>query len=186
MPCAGGFAGLKLRSGTADQLFSLATSRALAIRSIVILDCESPVSVRACDLSLESLFTEADPGLCLDCDWLPLSLWNCVFVISSSGCTHGIRPRGSSSERCSLGRGGEGFLANLTLSGLDLLSGCQQSSGVRAGEGLCVLGLVLAPVWVFLPDAAISERAFRRAVCDTRSTSPPLMCKSLSDATKKK
>ena len=185
MPCAGGFAGLKLRSGTADHLPSLATSRALAICSIVILDCESPASVRESDLSLESLFTDADPGLCLDCDWLPLSLWNCVFVISSSGCTHGILPRGISSERCSFGGGGEGFLASLTLSGLVLLSGCQHSSGVRAGEGLCVLGFVYAPVWVFLPEAAISDRAVKRAACDIRSTSLPFMHRSLSDATKK-
>ena len=57
-----------MRSGTADHLFSLALSRALAIRSIVIPDCESLASVRVCDLPLESLFTEAELGLCLDCD----------------------------------------------------------------------------------------------------------------------
>ena len=178
--------GLKLRSGGADHLFSLALSRALAIRSIVIPDCESPASVRACDLPLESLFTEAELGLCLGWDWLPSSLLNCMLAISSSGCTLGIRPLGSSSERCSFGRGGEGFLANLALSGLGLVSGCQHSSGVRAGDGLCVLGLVFALICMFLPDAAISERAFRRAAWDTRSTSPPCICKSLSDATRNK
>ena len=177
--------GLKLGSGTVDHFFSLATSRALAICSIVILGSESLVSMRRADLSLVSLFIDAESGLCLDCDWLPLSLCICVFVISSSRRVYGILPRGSSSERCSFGGGGEGFLADLTLSGLVLFTGCQHSSGVRAGEGLCVLGLVYALVWVFLPEAAISDRAVRRAACDIRSTSLPFMHRSLSDATRK-
>ena len=177
--------GLKLGSGTVDHFFSLASSRALAIRSIAILDSESLVSMRSADLSLVSLFIDAESGLCLDCDWLPLSLCICVFVISSSGRAHRILPRGSSSERCSFGGGGEGFLANLTLSGLVLLSGCQHSSGVCAGDGLCVLGLVFALVWVFLPEAAISDRAVKRAACDIRSTSLPLRRRPLSDAARK-
>ena len=187
MPGAGGFAGLKLGSGTVDHFLSLATSRALAICSIVILDSESLASVRGADLSLESLFIDAESGLCLDCALLPLSLCICVFVISSSGRVHGILPRGNSSERCNFGGGGDGFLANLALSGLVLLSGCQKSSGVFAGEGLCVLGLALALVcgWVFLPDAAISDKAVRRAACDIRSTSVSLIRRPLSAASRK-
>ena len=179
--------GLKLGSGTVDHFFSLATSRALAICSIVILGSESLVSMRSADLSLVSLFIDAESGLCLDCDWLPLSLCICVFVISSSRRVYGILPRGSSSERCSFGGGGEGFLADLALSGLVLFTGCQHSSGVRAGEGLCVLGLALALVcdWVFLPEAANSDSAVRRAARDIRSASLPLMCRSLSDASRK-
>ena len=74
MPGAGGFAGLKVGSGTADHFLSLAISRALAICFIVILDSASLASVRGANLSLESLFIDAESGLSLDCVWLPLSL----------------------------------------------------------------------------------------------------------------
>ena len=51
-----------------------------------------------------------------------------------------------------------------------------------------MLGLVFALVcgWVFLPEAAISDRAVRRAACDIRSTSLSLIRRPLSDASRNK
>ena len=187
MPGAGGFAGLKRGSATSFHFISLAISRALAIRSIVILDSVEFASVRCAVLPLESLSADTESGLCLDCEWLPFSLCMWVLGILSSRRVLWVLPRGSSSERCSCG-GGEGFLALLTRSGLGLLAGCQNSSGVRAGEGRCVPGLLAAFVCgaLPLPAAAISDKALRRAACDIRSTSLSLILRLLNDSSKTK
>ena len=188
MPGAGGFAGLKRGSVHVCQSISLAISRALAIRSIVILDSIERTSARGAVLPLESLSADCDSGLCLYCGWLPLSLCVWEFRISPSRRVLGVLTRGISSERCS--SGGEGFRANLLGSGLGLLAGCQNSSGVRASDGRCGPGLLAAFVCGFgrllLPAAAISDRALRRAPCDIRSTSLLLILSPLNGSSKTK